>query len=182
MTEKTEPTAAEAAPPAAEKTDGPLTPIQMLAIALAYMIDADKIREAEERAELVVVFNKMVTRGEFNKQGLTAIISRAFDYVEEHDIDEFLAIAAEKLAPLQKVSIYINALDLMLSDGQVNGGETTVLKKIQDSFSVDRETVLAIREVLFTKNDTRMFLHPEHPRNARDAFLRINYRHAASNE
>ena len=163
-------------------SDGALTPIQMLAIALAYMIDADKVHEAEERAELVVVFNKMVTRGEFNKQGLAEVIAKAFTYIKETEIDAFLAIAAEKLAPLQKVSVFINALDLMLSDGQVNGGETAILKKIQDAFGIDRDMVMAIREVIFAKNDTRMFLHPEHPRNASDAFLRINYRAAATNE
>ena len=172
--------AAEAAKPITG--DKPPSPIQMLAIALAYMIDADKVREAEERAELVVVFNKMVTRGEFNQQGLNGLISAAFDYVEQNDIEDFLKIAAERLAPLQKASIYINALDLMLADGQVNGGESQVLKKIQDAFALDRDTVLAIREVMFAKNDTRMFLHPEHPRNARDAYLRIDYRAAASNE
>lgn len=184
MSEKTEPAAeaAEAAPPSAGKTDVALTPMQILAIAMAYMIEADKIHEAEERAELVVVFNKMVTRGEIDKQALTNLISAGFGYAKKNDIDEFLAVAAEKLSPLQKAAVFINALDLMLADGQVVGGETHVLKKIQDAFGIEREMVMAIREVLFTKNDTRMFLHPEHPRNARDAFLRINYRQAASNE
>ena len=119
---------------------------------------------------------------EFNKQGLAEVIAKAFTYIKENEIDAFLAIAAEKLAPLQKVSVFINALDLMLSDGQVNGGETAILKKIQDAFGIDRDMVMAIREVIFAKNDTRMFLHPEHPRNASDAFLRINYRAAANNE
>ncbi len=159
-----------------------LTPLHMLAISLAYMIDADKVREAEERAELVVVFNKMVTRGELNKQGLAGVINAAFDYVKDNDLEDFLKIAAEKLTPLQKASVYINALDLMLSDGQVVGGESHVLKRFQDAFNIEREVVLAIREVLFAKNDTRMFLYPEHPRNARDAFLRIYYRAAATNE
>jgi uncharacterized tellurite resistance protein B-like protein len=159
-----------------------LTPVQILAVALAYMIEADKVREAEERAELVVVFNKMVTRGELDKQALAAIIQFAFDYAEKTPIDTFLTEVTSSLSPLQKVSVFINALDLMLSDGQVNGGETTILKKIQDAFGIDRDMVMAIREVIFAKNDTRMFLHPEHPRNASDAFLRINYRAAANNE
>ncbi len=159
-----------------------MTPVQILAVALAYMIEADKVREAEERAELVVVFNKMVTRGELDKQALAAIIQFAFDYAEKTPIDTFLTEVTSSLSPLQKVSVFINALDLMLSDGQVNGGETTILKKIQDAFGIDRDMVMAIREVIFAKNDTRMFLHPEHPRNASDAFLRINYRAAANNE
>lgn len=153
-----------------------LTPIQILAISLAYMVNADKVRDAEERAALVVVFNKMVTRGEMTQQGLAGLIANAFDYSEDHPIDEFLAEAAPRLSPLQKASIYINALDLMLVDGKVVGAEQDVLKKIQDALHIDHDTVLAIREVLFAKNDTRMFLHPEHPRNSMDAFLRINYR------
>ena len=162
--------------------DTTLTPIQILAVALTYMIEADKVREAEERAELVVVFNKMVTRGELNKQGLAGIIQYAFDYVEKTPIEKFLDEVKSALSPLQKASIYINALDLMLSDGQVVGGESQVLKKIQDAFQLHHETILAIREILFAKNDTRMFLHPEHPRNARDAFLRVAYLPAANNE
>jgi hypothetical protein len=159
-----------------------LTPIQILAVALTYMVEADKVREAEERAELVVVFNKMVTRGELNKQGLAGIIQFAFDYVDKNPIDTFLDEVKTSLSPLQKASIYINALDLMLSDGQVVGGESQILKKMQDAFAINHETVLAIREILLAKNDTRMFLHPEHPRNARDAVLRVAYLPAANNE
>ena len=148
----------------------------MLAVALAYMIDADKIREAEERAELIVVFGKMVTRGELSETGLGELMKFAFDYAETTPIDDFLTEAAEKLAPLQKVAIYINALDVMLADGRVVESEQGLLKKIQDAFGIEHDTIRAIREVLHVKNDTRMFLHPEHPRNARDSYLHVAYR------
>ena len=153
-----------------------MTPLQMLAVALAYMVDVDHSRPAEERAELIVVFGKMVTRGELNDAGLAALVKFAFDYAETTPIDDFLTEAAEKLAPLQKVAIYVNALDVMLADGRVVESEQGLLQKIQEAFGIEHDTVRAIREVLHVKNDTTMFLHPEHPRNARDSFLRVAYR------
>ena len=152
-----------------------MTPIQMLAIALAYMIETDKVHENEERAALLATFGKMVTRGEMSQPRLSGLIQFAFDYIKEHDIDAFLAEAAPALAPLQRVAIYVNALDMMLMDGKVIEAEQGLLKKIQDAFALAPETVLAIREVLLVKNDTRMFLHPEHPRNSNTAVLRVSY-------
>lgn len=152
-----------------------LTPIQMLAVALAYMTEADKVRDPVERAELVVVFGKMVSRGEMSEDGLGELIQFAFERAEATPIDDFLAEAAHELAPLQKVAIYINALDLMLADGRVVESEQGLLKKLQDAFGIEHDTTRAIREVLFLKNDTRMFLHPEHPRNALGAELHVTY-------
>lgn len=152
-----------------------LTPIQILAVALAYMTDADKVRDPAERAELLVVFGKMVSRGEMSEDALGALIQFAFDRAETIPIDDFLEDAAHALAPLQKVAIYINALDLMLADGRVVESEQGLLKKIQTAFGIEHDTVRAIREVLFLKNDTSMFLHPEHPRNALGAELHVVY-------
>jgi uncharacterized tellurite resistance protein B-like protein len=152
-----------------------MSPVQILAVSLAYMIDVDNSRPAEERAELVVVFGKMVTRGEISDAGLAELVRYAFDYAGTKAVDDFLAEVAPTLAPLQKMAIYVNALDIMLADGKVVESEQSLLKKMQDAFAIDHDTIMAVREVLYVKNDTRMFLHPEHPRNSLDAFLRISY-------
>jgi uncharacterized tellurite resistance protein B-like protein len=152
-----------------------MTPMQMFAVSLAYMIDADKMRPAEEKAEFLSILGKHVTRGEFTDRGLAELSKFAFDFVEENDLDTFLTLATPKLSNLQRAAIYINALETMLVDGTVREIEQTVLKKFQDAFQIDRETVLAVREVIYIKNDTRMFLYPEHPRNAPTEYLAVRY-------
>ncbi len=152
-----------------------MTPMQMFAVSLAYMIDADGLRPAEEKAEFLSILGKHVTRGEFTERGLAELSKFAFDFVEQNDIDTFLALATPKLSNLQRAAIYINALETMLVDGTVREIEQNVLKKFQDAFQIDRDAVLAVREIVYIKNDTRMFLYPEHPRNSPTEYLAVRY-------
>ena len=154
---------------------GPLTPIQIFSVSLAYIIDADKMRPNEEKAEIVTLLGKHVSRGEFTDKGLAELAQFAFQRTEKQTLDAFLQETASRLSPLQMASIYMNVMEAMLVDGMVRESEQIVMKKFQDAFRIDQETILAIREVIFVKNDTRMFLYPEHPRNSNDEYLAISY-------
>lgn len=187
--EKNEQTAAEADPLAAlgtipssgsqmdqvESKSGPLTPIQIFAVSLAYIIDADRLRPNEEKAAVVALLGKHVTRGEFTEKGLAELAQFAFVRSAKQDIGEFLDEVTPRLSPLQMASIYMNVMEAMLVDGTVRESEQIVMKKFQDAFHLDQDTVLAIRELIFVKNDTRMFLYPEHPRNSNDEYLAVSY-------
>jgi hypothetical protein len=158
-----------------ESKSGPLTPIQIFAISLAYIIDADRLRPNEEKAEMVALLGKHVSRGEFTERGLAELAQFAFQRTEKQTLEAFLEETAPRLSPLQMASIYMNVMEAMLVDGMVRESEQIVMKKFQDAFHLDQETTLAIRELIFVKNDTRMFLYPEHPRNSNDEFLAISY-------
>jgi len=152
-----------------------LTPMQIFAVSLAYIIDADRLRPPEEKAKIVALLGKHITRGEFNDHQLAELAKFAFDYAGRTDLQTFLDEASPKLSNLQMASIYMNVMEAMLVDGTVRESEQNVMKLFQDSFHLDPETVLAIREVIYVKNDTRMFLYPEHPRNSSSEYLAIMY-------
>ena len=156
-----------------------MTPLQTLACSLAYMAGADKKVEIEEKAHLTAVFGKLVTHGDVTERGLAELVKFAFETATQMPIDDFLAEVSMKLSPLQKLAIFINSMDMMLVDGTVVEAENTLLKKMQDSFGIQREGMMAVREVLLLKNDTRMFLRPEHPRNAPDARFPVRYESSA---
>lgn len=158
-----------------QSKSGPLSPIQIFAVSLAYIIDADRLRPNEEKAKVVALLGKHVTRGEFTEKGLGELAQFAFQRSEKQPLEQFLEEVSSRLSPLQKASIYMNVMEAMLVDGTVRESEQIVMKKFQDAFHLDQETVLAIREVIYVKNDTRMFLYPEHPRNSNDEFLAISY-------
>jgi uncharacterized tellurite resistance protein B-like protein len=159
-----------------------MTPLQILASSLAYMAGADKKIEMEEKAHLTAVFGKLVTHGEITDRGLAELVKSAFETANSMPIDAFLAEISMKLSPLQRFAIFINCMDMMLVDGTVVEAENTLLKKMQESFGIQREGMMAVREVLLLKNDTRMFLRPEHPRNAPDARFPVRYESAAKSE
>ena len=158
-----------------QSKSGPLSPIQIFAVSLAYIIDADRLRPNEEKAKVVALLGKHVTRGEFTEKGLGELAQFAFQRSEKQPLEQFLEEVSSRLSPLQKASIYMNVMEAMLVDGTVRESEQIVMKKFQDAFHLDQETVLAVREVIYVKNDTRMFLYPEHPRNSNDEFLAISY-------
>jgi uncharacterized tellurite resistance protein B-like protein len=159
----------------AARDGAPLTPMQIFAVSLAYIIDADHLRPSEERAAIIALLGKHVSRGEFTERGLADLAQFAFQKAESQDLQAFLDEAAPKLSPLQMASIYMNVMEAMLVDGAVKESEQAVMKKFQDAFRIDPETVMAIREVIYVKNDTRMFLYPEHPRNSNEEYLAISY-------
>jgi hypothetical protein len=121
------------------------------------------------------LLGKHVSRGEFTERGLANLAQFAFHYAEKRNLSEFLEEVAPRLSPLQMASIYMNVMEAMLVDGTVRESEQIVMKKFQDAFHLDQDTASAIREVIFVKNDTRMFLYPEHPRNSNDEYLAISY-------
>jgi hypothetical protein len=110
-----------------ESKSGPLTPIQIFAVSLAYIIDADKLRPNEEKAEMVALLGKHVSRGEFTERGLAELAQFAFQRTEKQTLEAFLDEVAPRLSPLQMASIYMNVMEAMLVDGMVRESEQVVM-------------------------------------------------------
>jgi len=152
-----------------------MTPLEILATAIAYIIDADNERPTEERAKILSLFGKHLTLGDMNEVELENLSKKAFSYAANNPLDVFLAEHAGRLTRMQQIAAYINIFETMLVDGQIIEAESQVLAQFETGFQIDRDTVLAVREVIYLKNDTGMFLHPEHPRNSDEGRLRVQY-------
>ncbi len=141
------------------------SPLYILATCIAYLIDADTRTTFEEKAKLITVFGKHVSRNDLTQNELHGVMNDAFDFVGKVDIDRFIKQIVSDLTHGQKVSIVINLYDAMLVDGQVATGERAILNKFVDAFDLSRNTMRAIREVMMLKNDTAVFTDAGHPYN-----------------
>jgi hypothetical protein len=152
-----------------------MRPIDALAISLAYIVDADEDRRPEEKAMLLSLLGKHLSTGEFKPADLENLSRNAFAFAAKTDLDKFLAEAANIMTRMQMISTYINVFEAMIIDGQVTQAENAILSKFETAFNLDRDTIESVREVMYVKNHTTMFLRPEHPRNDRAGFLAVRY-------
>lgn len=141
------------------------SPLYILATSVAYLVDADTRTTFEEKAKLITIFGKHVSRNELTQDELHGVMSDAFQFAGRIDIDRFIARIEPDLTPGQKASIIINLYDAMLVDGQVAAGERAVLNKFVAAFDLSRNTMRSIREVIMLKNDTAVFTDKGHPYN-----------------
>ncbi len=141
------------------------SPLYILATCIAYLVDADTRTTFEEKAKLITVFGKHVSRNELSQDELHGVMTDAFDFVGKIEIDRFINQIEPQLSTGQKASIIINLYDAMLVDGQVAAGERNVLNKFVGAFNLSRDTMRSIREIMMLKNDTAVFTDKNHPYN-----------------
>lgn len=150
-----------------------MTPLQVLATSMAYMIRADHRITVEERAKLVTLMGKHITLGHITDTEIQSLTQDALDRVMTVPIDEFLEEVTGKLSRAQRQAIVINLYDTMLVDGRVVDGEVKILERFERAFGLEYETMRAVRDVVMLKNDTTLFTNPVHPRNESDYVLKI---------
>lgn len=145
-----------------------LTPMQVLATAQAYVILADNKTLPEERAGLVGLLGKHVSRSDLTPQQIQGLTADAFAYVAKYPFDEFLLSIEATITPAQIVAIFCNMYETMLIDGQMVAKEKELIEKFYRFFNIDKRVVNTARELVFIKNDTSIFLRKDHPNNGRD--------------
>lgn len=145
-----------------------LSPLQAFATAQAYVILADNKTLPEERAELVTLLGKHVSRHELTPAQIQRLTADAFAYVAQHNFERFLVSIEAVLSPAQIVSIFCNMYETMIIDGQMIAREKELIEQFYRFFNIDRRVVNTVRELLFVKNDTSMFMRADHPNNGRD--------------
>lgn len=145
-----------------------MSPIQAFTTAQAYVILADNKTLPEERAELVTLLGKHVSRHELTPSQIQRLTADAFAYVAAHDFEKFLLTIEACLTPGQIISIFCNMYETMIIDGQMIAKEKELIDQFQKFFNIDKRIVNTAREILFLKNDTSMFLRSDHPNNSRD--------------
>lgn len=151
--------------------DEPLTPLFILAVSLAYVIQADETTTVQERAEWVTVFGKLVESGGFSKSRLETMTKKAFAEATDTELSSFLEAATPLLSYSQKLAVLLNLYDSMMVDGVIKEGERVVFTEFQRAFNVDEKTARDIREFLMLKNDISLFTDSSHPFNDDDFSL-----------
>lgn len=145
-----------------------LTPLQALAVAAAYVVMADKKALPEERASLVSLFGKHVSRRELSSTQIQRMTADAFAYVAKYDFEKYLMSIEATLSPGQAISVLANMYETMIVDGHVIAREQELVEQFYRFFDIDRRVVKTMREILMVKNDTSLFLRDDHPNNSRD--------------
>ncbi len=145
-----------------------LTPMQALATATAYIVMADKKAVPEERAGLVSLLGKHVSKREMSSTQIQRLTADAFAYVAKHEYDKFLLSIEDTLTPAQIILVMANMYELMIVDGHVIAREKELVDEFFRFFDIDRRIVNTVREILMIKNDTTMFLRDDHLNNGSD--------------
>lgn len=145
-----------------------LTPIEALVTAEAYVILADKKALPEERAALVSLLGKHVSKKELTEHQVQTLTADAFAFVKKYEFETFLIAIESALSPAQIMAIMANMYETMIIDGNVIAREKELVDDFCKFFDIDRRVVNTLREVLFIKNDTGLFLRIDHPNNGSD--------------
>jgi len=152
-----------------------MTPIEMLVVSLAYLMKGDGEVSAEERAKLLAILNKHVSMKEISSDQLKLMVKAAFTHSRTVKVETFANQVARELSVGQKLAVFANLYDVSLADGELRGGESSILNTFQGAFELDTNQVRAMKEVLLLKNDTAVFTNMGHPHNDPAFKLRIVY-------
>lgn len=136
--------------------------------AQAYVILADKKALPEERAALVGLLGKHVSKKELSEHQVQTLTADAFAFVKKYEFETFLVAIESSLTPAQIISIMANMYETMIIDGNVIAREKELVDDFCKFFDIDRRIINTLREVLFVKNDTGLFLRNDHPNNGSD--------------
>lgn len=145
-----------------------LSPIEALLTAEAYVILADKKALPEERATLVGLLGKHVSKKELSQHQVQTLTADAFAFVGKYEFEKFLIAVESSLTPAQILAIIANMYETMIIDGNVIAREKELVDEFCKFFDIDRRVINIMREILFIKNDTGVFLRQDHPNNGSD--------------
>ncbi len=121
-----------------------LTPRNCLVVSLIYCMGADGEVDAEEVGHLTSVLGRNATR-----QQLDAVLH----YVRATPPEQFLADAAPRLSPEQKLCIVLNMIDSAMADGEAEKGEQQLVMRFAEAFGLTQEELTPHFRTLVAKND-----------------------------
>ncbi len=142
-----------------------MSPIEILATAMAYVIMGDNKAAVEEKGKLLGLLGKHVSKGDLSEDGLKTISNSAFRFAGKVDVRVFIGDIASKLSPAQRLCILVNLYDITLADGDITMGETEIVNQFRRVFGYSSDQMQAVQQVLRVKNETDMFLKATHPMN-----------------
>ncbi|MGF3025232.1 TerB family tellurite resistance protein [Methylobacterium aquaticum] len=121
-----------------------LTPRTCLAVSLIYCMGADGEIDPEEIGHLMSVLGRNATRQHLDS---------AVRYVRATQPAQFLADAAPRLRPDQKLCIILNMIDSAMSDGEAEPGEQQLIMQFAQAFGLSENDLTPYFQTLVAKND-----------------------------
>ncbi len=121
-----------------------LTPRACLAVSLIYCMSADGEIDPEEVGHLMSVLGRKATR-----QSLDAAVR----YARSTQPAQFLADAAPRLGPDQKLCILLNMIDSAMADGEAEAGEQRLIMQFAQAFGLSENDLTPYFKALVAKND-----------------------------
>ena len=120
-----------------------LTPRACLAVALLYCMAADGETDEEEVGHLVSVLGRGATRQQ---------VDAAVRYARATGPERFLADAAPRLRPDQRLCILLNMIDSAMSDGEAEQGEQDLVRRFSEAWGLSEEALTPHFRTLVAKN------------------------------
>ena len=124
----------------------PLTPKQVLATSLLFMVAADGEVDEAELGQLM-----MALRGD--RKSLDAAIK----YVRNNPLDAFLAEAPQLLDEKQRLNVLVNLCDSLLADGRAERSEQALFGRFLQAFQVSEDQFRPYFNAIVVKNDMSVF-------------------------
>ncbi len=104
-----------------------LTPRNCLAVSLIYCMSADGEIDPEEIGHLMSVLGRNATRQQ---------LESAVKYARSTQPAQFLADAAQRLRPDQRLCIILNMIDSAMADGEAEAGEQQLIMQFAQAFGL----------------------------------------------
>jgi len=119
-----------------------LTPLMVLAAALLFMAKADGDIDDHESSQLQAVIG-----------GNEDLLDWAAEFADTISLDDFLSMAPESLQPQDVQCILANVCDSMQSDGQVQGVEMDMFRRMQTAFGITPAAFESTYKAITFKNN-----------------------------
>ncbi len=121
-----------------------LTPRNCLIVSLIYCMGADGEMDEEEIGHLVSALGRNATRQQ---------LDAAVRYARATQPAQFLADAAPRLRPEQKLCIVLNMIDSAMADGDAEQGEQQLVMQFAEAFGLTEAELTPHFRTLVAKND-----------------------------
>lgn len=83
---------------------------------------------------------------------LVDVYSEMVHKKDKHGLESFVTAALQMIKPERTKSLFVSAVDLVLSDGVVDSAEETLLEDIQKGLNIDNDFAQKAVEVMLAKN------------------------------
>jgi uncharacterized tellurite resistance protein B-like protein len=122
-----------------------LTPRTALVCGLLYVSGADGHLDENEIGDVLRVVPDRAT------------LEAALKYCKQNGVDAFLQAASTMLSPQQKMCLMLNAVDLAMGDGNLDGAEQQLLMRYAQYFQIPDHVLQPHVQTFMIKNNLSVF-------------------------
>ncbi|NQV44789.1 MAG: hypothetical protein HQ501_07800 [Rhodospirillales bacterium] len=142
------------------------SPLFILVTLMAYIAECGG-REIpiEQKSVFLAILRKHVNKNEIEEKELHLMLRDAFNLTLRIEFPHYLESVTPALTMGQRFSVIANLYNMMMVDGEIRDGEEARIDLCRRKFGLDPRIARQIRRVSLLRNDTSIFLNPNHPCN-----------------